>query len=126
MDEQRSPGTALQFLCMGLGRSLCIIEPHSSAKLSNCYRTSVGGSNCRRSFSLLGLQICKGSNWNTSPVSLVPSLSTVNLRFAIHNGPQRGALRRKCVRTFHHNIRPTFASGHCVQKNFFEDVKVSF
>jgi hypothetical protein len=34
MDEQRSPRTALQFLCMGLGRSLCIIEPRSSAVLS--------------------------------------------------------------------------------------------
>ena len=32
MNEQYSSGTALQFLCMGLGRSLCVIEPRSSAE----------------------------------------------------------------------------------------------
>ena len=32
MNEQYSSGTALQFLCMGLGRSLCVVEPRSSAE----------------------------------------------------------------------------------------------
>src|SRR5258708_24926335 len=123
MDEQRSPGTALQFLSMGLGRSLCIIEPRSSAEHLYLLPHFSGRIELQTQLFIARTPDMQGEQLEYFACESRPAW-LAQPQLAIHNGPHRGALRRKSVRTIDHNIRPTFASGRCVQKNSFEDVKV--
>ena len=126
MAEQHSPGTALQFRCMGLGRSLCIIEPRSSAEHLYLLPHFSGRIELQTQLFIARVPDLQGEQLEYFACKSRPVITSRQPPLAFHNGPQRGALRRKSVRTFHHNIRPTFASRHCAQKNSFEDVKVEF